>query len=304
MSEYIFFDGKIVPENEAVLSVKCKVVNYGLGCFEGIRAYYDEENDAMYGFMFEKHYKRLLDSCSLLNIDIKYSVDELIEITKNLIIKNNIKGNVYIRPLAFKGANTLKPSIAENDKDMLTIYVMPLNKYTNKEEMTAMVSSWRRLSDNAIPARAKITGAYVNSALASYDAQMGGFDEAILLKEDGYVAEGSADNVFLVRDNKLITPSPSEGILQGITRDIIIRLAREEIGMEVVERNVARTELYSADEVLFSGTAMEVAPVVEIDRRKVGNGKPGETYKKLKDLFEKIGKAKVDKYSDLNTRIF
>lgn len=300
---YVFYQGEIVEEKEVSISIRCKAFNYGLGCFEGIRAYWDEENQQLYLFRLKEHYERLLQSCKALWINIPYTAEELCEFTLELLRKNNFKTTVYIRPVAYKGSNALFPTLYDDDNRIL-IYCQPLNKLSEKEALRVAVSSWRRISDNMIPARTKPTGGYLNSALASLEVLQNGYDEAILLTDEGHVCEGPGENIFIYKNNQLITPPPSDNILEGITRRTIIELASKELGIEVVERSIARTELYSAQEAFFSGTAMEVTSIVEIDNRKIGDGKPGEVCKKIKELFLKLTTAKNAKYSSYCVAVY
>lgn len=300
---YVFFNGKIVDEREASLSIRSRIVNYGLGCFEGIRAYWDEESRQLYAFKLREHYERLLQSCKTLNNNIPYSVQQLCDYTVELLRKNNYRTTVYIRPLAYKGGELISPTLMDDD-DRLFIYCVPMGNYSGKEEVRVSVTSWQRLRDNMLPPRAKATAAYMNSALASLEVMRNGFDEAIFLSDTGNVCEGPGENIFIVKKGKLVTPHLSDNILEGITRDIIMTLAREELGMEVVERSISRTELYSAEEAFFSGTAMEVLSIVEVDRRIIGTGRQGEVCKKLKKLFFEITKCKNPKYASCCTPIY
>lgn len=300
---YVFYQGEIVEEKDVNISIRCKAFNYGLGCFEGIRAYWDEESQQLYLFRLKEHYERLLQSCRALWINIPYTAEELCDFTLELLRKNNFKTTVYIRPVAYKGSNALFPTLYDDDNRIL-IYCQPLNKLSEKEELRVAVSSWRRISDNMIPARTKPTGGYLNSALASLEVLQNGYDEAILLTDEGYVCEGPGENIFIYKNNQLITPPPSDNILEGITRKTIIQLASKELGIEAVERSIARTELYSAQEAFFSGTAMEVTSIVEIDNRKIGDGKPGEVCKKIKELFFGLTTGKNPKYSSYCVAVY
>lgn len=300
---YVFYNGKIVEEREVNISIRSKIVNYGLGCFEGIRAYWDEEGQQLYGFKLKEHYERLLQSCKALYIDIPYTVSELCDYTAELLRKNNFKTTVYIRPLAYKGGEGLNPTLLDEDNRLL-IYCQPLGNFSGKDVMRVSVSSWQRIRDNMLPPRTKATAAYLNSALASLEALRNGYDEALFLTDSGNVCEGPGENIFIVKKGKLITPPPSDNILEGITRETIMTLAGEELGMEVVERSISRNELYSAQEVFFSGTAMEVMSIIEVDRRTIGTGMQGEVCKKLKKLFFEITVGKNPKYAECCTPIY
>jgi len=299
---FVFFNGEIVDEKDVSLSIRSKVVNYGLGCFEGIRAYWDEEKGQLYGFRLKEHYERLLESAKALNMDIPYSVQDLCDVTVELLRKNNFRTTTYIRPVVYKGSESLTPTLYDDD-NRLMIYCQPMGKYAGKSELRVAVSSWRRVTDTMLPPRTKSTGAYLNSALASLEVLQNGYDEAIFLTHDGKVCEGPGENIFLVKKGKLVTPPLSDDILEGITRDTVMTLAREELGMEVVERSVSRTELYNSQEVFFSGTAMEVTAVVEVDR-KVGDGHEGPVCRQLKDLFFNITTGGNEKYREYLTPVY
>ncbi|MGM0396044.1 MAG: branched-chain amino acid transaminase [Bacillota bacterium] len=300
---YVFYDGKIVEEQEVSISIRSKAFNYGLGCFEGIRAYWDEENEQLYGFRLKEHYERLLESAKALYMDIPYTVQELCDITVELLKKNGFNTTTYVRPVVYKGSESLTPTLFDDDNRLL-MYCQPMGNYAGKTELRVAVSSWRRITDTMLPPRTKSTGAYLNSALASLEVLQNGYDEAIFLTNDGKVCEGPGENVFLVKKGKLVTPPLSDDILEGITRDTVMTLAREELGMEVVERSVSRTELYNAQEVFFSGTAMEVTAVVEVDNRKVGDGHEGPVCKKLKGMFFDITTGGNEKYKHYLTPVY
>lgn len=235
-------------------------------------------------------------------INIPYNLEELCDATVELLRRNNFKSTVYIRPVAYKSSENLSPSLYDDENDFL-IYCQPMERFVNKEYFKVCISSWRRISDNMIPARTKPTGGYLNSALASLEAALNGYDEAIFLTDDGKVCEGPGENVFIYKNNKLITPPACDNILEGITRDMVLKIAKD-FNITVEERSISRTELYSADEVFFTGTAMEVAPVVEIDRRVIGNGKPGRIALTIKDQLMNIGSGRVEKYLDYCTPVY
>lgn len=301
MSSYVYYQGQVVDEKEVSISIRCKAFNYGLGCFEGIRAYWDDEEKELYVFRMREHYERLLNSCKSLYINIPYTVDELCEATIELLKKNDFKTTVYIRPVAFKGSQALYPSLYDDDNRIL-IYCQPLGKLVEKDDFKVKVTSWRRIEDNAIPARTKPTGGYLNSALASLEVLQDGYDEAIFLTEAGKVCEGPGENIFVYKNSKLLTPPANDNILEGITRDTVIKLARD-MSIEVEERSIARSELYSADELFFCGTAMEVAPISYVDKRKIGDGE-FKVCKSIKKAFFGLATGKNDKYIEFCTPVY
>jgi branched-chain amino acid aminotransferase len=296
MTKHAFFEGEFVPIEEAKVSIMCHAFNYGTACFEGIRAYWNEEEEQLFVFRMREHYGRFHNSCRVLLIELPYSVERLGELTTELLRKEGYQGDVYIRPLAYKATEGIGVRLHDL-KDEFAVFAVPFGKYIEKEEgANVCVSSWRRISDNAVPARAKITGAYINSAFSKTEAMLNGFDEAIVLNQNGHVSEGSAENLFIVRGGKLITPPVTENILEGITRDTIMQIARERFGLETVERPIDRTELYLAEEAFFCGTGVQVAAIASIDHRPVGTGKLGPIVKKLRDLYFDIVKGKVEEY--------
>ncbi len=293
--EYVYFEGNIVPEDEAKISIKTNSFHYGTAIFEGIRAYYDKETDKMWGLFFKEHYQRLFQNMKVLNMEIEEDIDQLVDITKELIKKNNIKSDIYIRPIVYFADLKISPKLIGYSAK-IAIYTYPLGDYIDiNSGIKAIVSSWTRLSDNMIPPRLKVAGAYVNSAFSKTEAILAGADEAIVLNKNGYVSEGSAENIFIVRNGKLITPPVSDDILEGITRNAIITIAKD-LGYQVEERHIARTELYVADEVFFCGTGAQVSPVIEIDHRKVGDGKPGKITKEIQNVYFDAVRGKIEKY--------
>ncbi|MCY6957315.1 branched-chain amino acid transaminase [Clostridium brassicae] len=300
---YAFYQGNFIKEDDIHISIRSKAFNYGLACFEGIRAYWNKENSQLYVFKLKEHYVRFLQSCKALNIKLPYTVEELCNLTIELLKKNNCKTTTYIRPIAFKGSNSLGPTLNDDD-DRIVIYCQPLGSYTGKEALNVAVTSWTRLNDNMLPPRVKATASYLNSALASLEVTSRGYDEAIFLTQLGHVCEGPGENIFMVRKGKLITPPPCDNILEGITRELVITLAKEELGIEVVERSITRTELYAADELFFSGTAMEVTPIIKVDDREVSNGTPGQVCKNIKEIFSDLTIGKIKKYISSCTSVY
>lgn len=304
LPKYAYFKGKIVPYSEAKVGVMTHALNYGTAVFGGIRAYWNEEEEQLYIFRPYDHYRRFLNSAKLLCMELGHTPESLTEVTKELLRAEGHRCDVYIRPLAYKADETIGVRLHDLT-DEVTIFSIPFDRYvSNDTDAHVTVSSWRRIDDNTIPARGKISGAYVNSALIKTDAMRAGFDEALVLTQEGHVSEGSAENVFIVRDGVLITPPVTENILEGITRRSVMELAREELGIPVVERPIDRTEIYICDELFLTGTAAQITAVTHVDHRPVGNGKMGPITSKLRELFEKVVKGKMPKYRHWNIPVY
>ncbi|MEM9552395.1 MAG: branched-chain amino acid transaminase [Pseudomonadota bacterium] len=301
-----YFNGNYVPRSEARIGVDSGLAGRGLGVFEGIRAYWNESDRQLHVFRLREHMERLQRSAKILFIDLPADVDQLCEITVELLRRNGFQTDVHLRPLAYKASEeiTSKILVLDAQEDGFAISATPLGRYLSSEHgVRCMVSSWRRTSDTAIPARAKITGNYVNSALAKTEAVMNGFDEAIFLTEAGMVAECSAQNLFLLQSDILITPSTSAPILEGITRGTIITLAQDQLGIDVHVRDVARSALYDATEIFLTGSGSEVKPIVSIDHRPIGQGAPGPITKRLAELYEMVARDGTTDYAAWRTHV-
>lgn len=271
---YAYFEGRIVPMSEAKVSVATHALHYGTACFEGVRAYWNADQGQLWLLKLREHYDRLHASMKLLMMKPPLSVDELCQVTVDLLRKHDYREDVYVRPLAYKSACTIRLTLSTLSDD-LTIFTFPMGNYVDTTRgLSVCTSSWRRPNSNAMPVRAKVAGAYVNCSLAVDDAAAAGFDEAILLTHDGHVSEGSSCNLFLLRGDTWVTPAVSEDILEGLTRNTLVEMLRDS-GQKVEERQVDRTELYAADELFLCGTGVQVSPVTSVDRRVVGNGEPG-----------------------------
>ncbi len=291
----VYFNGKIVPLSEAKLSVLTHALHYGTGVFEGIRAYWREDDEEMFLVRAEDHYQRWKTNCRILEIEPAMSPHELAELTAELIRLNHFRTDVYVRPLAYMSAARI--GVRPDGRHDFSIVAIPYGVYLPSENgIHAGVVSWRRVEDSALPARGKICGAYVNSVLATTEAHRHGYDEGIILNEDGHVAEGSTCNIFIVRHGKLITPPPSDNILEGITRDSVIELARREMHLEVAERSIDRSELYVCEEAFFTGTAVEIAPITRIDHRPVGTGQIGFIASHLRELYFQATHGRIAAY--------
>ncbi len=299
-----YFDGDFRPVEECKVSIMTHAFNYGTGLFEGIRGYYSADEDNILIFRLPEHVDRFVRNFRVLCMDVPEDADRIGEICIEVVKQSGFKEGVYIRPLCYKSELSLGPTV-KGVESSFCCYAIKLGDYVDIESgLDVAVSSWRRLSDNAIPSRAKTTGSYINSSLAATEAKQAGFHEAIFLREDGSVAEGSAMNIFMVLDGKLVTTPPTSDILVGITRNTVMQLARDEFGIEVIERPISRTELYVCDELLFCGTGAQVAPVRSVDRRVLGNGSPGEITRKLQKLYFDIVLGKIDKYRHWCTPVF
>lgn len=293
-----YFRGQFVPLRDANISIMTHAFNYGTGCFEGIRGYWNDEQKQLFLFRLRDHYQRLVTSGRILGLASPHPVDEMCEITAELVRRNDHREDCYVRPLLYKGS-TIVGVRMHNLEDHFSIFTTTFGKYIEAPEgCRCCTSSYRRIDDNAIPARAKVTGGYVNSALAKTEAQLNGFDEAIMLTNEGHVCEGSGENIFVVSGNKLITPSTSDNILVGITRASVMRIAQEQLGVETIERSIDRSELYAADECFMTGTAAEITPVVEVDRRPIGEGAIGPLTRQLQGIFFDVVRGRNARYAE------
>jgi branched-chain amino acid aminotransferase len=294
---YAYFQKQFVPLAEAKIGIMTHAFLYGTATFEGIRGNWNEDVGQTYIFRLQDHFRRLHKSCRILKIDLPYSVEELSALTVRLVEMCGYTEDVYIRPIAYKSAEVIGVRMHDLEDDFL-VFVYPFGPYLDIEKgIRCMTSSWRRVEDVGIPARAKVNGLYVNSALAKTEAQENGYDEAIMLDMDGHVSEGSGENIFMVADGRLYTPPPTDNILMGITRDSVIRLAADELGIESVERGIDRSELYVADECFMTGTAAHVSPVVEVDRRPIGDGRVGPVTAQIQRLYFDVVRGKNSKYA-------
>lgn len=302
-NRFAFFDGDIVPIEQANVSIMTNALNYGTGCFEGIRAYWNDDEQQLFAFQLRPHMERLKRSCQILYMNLPYSADELCQITIDLLRREEFRADTYIRPLVYKSDATI--AVQMNDlTDAFALFAFPFGQYIAGRAARVCVSSWRRVEDNIMPSRAKPTGAYLNTALAKTEALLNGYDEAIVLGADGQVSEASSANLCIIRDGSLITPPVTSDILEGITRRIVLNLIQEDLGLAVTERTIDRTELYIADEVFFCGTGVEIKPVIEIDRRPVGTGEIGPVSRQLVQRYGDIVRGNVEQYRSMCTPVY
>ena len=299
---FAYFNGDIVPFEEAKVSVATHALQYGTGVFGGIRGYVNHDKESINIFRLPDHAKRVMQSANLIKITVPFDEKELADIFVQLTEKNNPSKNVYYRPFAYKSGLDLVPKLT-GVKDGFALYMLELDDFFASDEgLSVMVSSWRRVNDNMIPARGKVSGAYINSSLAKDDAAAAGFDEAIMLNEAGKVGEGSAANLMMVRGGVLITPPITADILEGITRRTVFRLAKD-LDIATEERAIDRTELYLADELFFCGTGAQITPVTKVDTRPVGKGEIGSITRKLSHSFFDIVQGKNPDYDEWLTKV-
>jgi branched-chain amino acid aminotransferase len=299
-----YFKGKIVPYGDAKIGVMTHSLNYGTAVFGGIRGYWNDEDEQLYLFRPTDHYRRFLASAKIMVMELGLDVEGLLRLTIDLLHHEGHREDVYVRPLAYKADEAIGVKL-HGLIDELTIFAVPFNKYVaNDTNAHVTISSWRRLDDNAIPARGKISGAYANSALIKTDAVRAGFDEALVLTGDGHISEGSAMNVFIIRDGVLVTPPKTENILEGITRATVLAIAANELGIEVVERPIDRTEVFLCDELFMSGTAAQITSVTRVDHRLIGSGEMGPYTARLRELFSDIVRGRSPRYRDWNVPVY
>jgi len=291
---YAYFQGGIVPLEQAKIGVMTHAFNYGTAVFEGIRGNWNPDDETTYIFRMREHMERLVQSSKILTLQVRDSVDRLCELAVEIVERSGFTEDVYLRPMVYLATEQLGVRVHNLDSDTL-IFLTPFPAYL-PEVARCHTSTWRRVDDTGIPPRAKVTGIYVNSALAKTEANLNGFDEAIMLNADGHVSEGSGENIFIIRHGELITPTPADNILEGITAQSVVELAAKELGVATVQRQIDRTELYIADEIFMTGTAAHLTPVTEVDRRVVGSGRPGPITSRLSQLFFDCIRGKNEKY--------
>ena len=299
---WAYQDGAFKRLADAHVSLATHALNYGTGVFEGIRAYWNATQEQLYVFRLREHFERMRDNCKLLRIELPGDSAALSEVTLELLRKNEFRTDVYIRPLAYKAARSIKVALHDL-RSGFGMFAFPIGAYLPTSGLAARTATWRRTADDAIPARGKLTGAYINTALAVDEAHDANADESIFLTRDGHVSEGGSANLFMVRDGELITPSVTDDILEGITRDTVIAIAREELGLTVTERAIDRTELFIADEVFFCGTGAQVAPCVKVDGREVGDGAIGPIARRIGDVYFAIARGDDKRHAEWRTAV-
>ena len=299
-----FLRGEFMPLAEAKIGVMTHAFNYGTAVFEGIRGNWNDEERQLYLFRTREHVERLRQSAKIMRMELRYSDDEVVSFVEQLVERSGFQEDVYIRPIVYKSTEALGVRLHDLEDDFL-LYIAPFGAYLDPEAgARCATSSWRRVDDTSIPARAKVNGLYVNNALAKTEAQLNGFDEAILLNQDGHVSEGSGENIVIIRDGRLITPAPQDNILEGITLETVLQMAREDLGLEVEARTIDRSELYIASEAFMTGTAAHVTPVIEVDRVPVGDGLPGPITKQLQERYFQAITGRLPQYAEWLTAVY
>lgn len=295
--KFAFFKGHIVPFEQATVSVMTHALNYGTGVFGGLRGYWNADEEQLFVFRPLDHFERFLQSAALLRMTFDYTPEDLLGFLRDLLQAEHYCENCYIRPLAYKSSEAIGVRLHDLESD-ITIFALPFGSYLKDDDEGSHVcfSAWRRIDDNAIPARGKIVGAYANSAFIKTDAMLAGYDEALVLNDDGHVSEASAANLFIVRKGTAITPPVTDNILEGIVRRSLIHFMREDLNIEVVERQIDRTEVYIADEIFLCGTGVQLTPVTRVEHRVIGSGRIGPITTRVRDMFFRVVTGRVEKY--------
>jgi branched-chain amino acid aminotransferase len=301
---WVFFAGDFARYHDVKLGLMTHALHYGTAVFEGIRAYWNPKKEQLYLLQAAAHFERMHRSANVMRMKVPYTTEELVNYTLELLRRNQFKSDVYVRPLLYTSSEEIGVRLHNLDRGFF-IYAAPFGNYVEIEGgIRCMVSTWRRVPDQSLPARAKVSGAYAQSALAKSEAVEAGYDEAIVLSVDGHVSEGSAENLFMLKDGAFVTPPVTDDILEGVTRQLLMRMIKDELNLDVQERSIDRTELYTCEELLLCGTGAQISPVVEVDRRPVGNGKVGEFTQELQNIYFNAVRGETPKYKDWTIPVY
>jgi branched-chain amino acid aminotransferase len=301
---WVFFDGDYARYHDVKLGLMTHALHYGTAVFEGIRAYWNAKKSQLFLLQPAAHFERMHRSANVMRMKLPYTTEELVNFTLELLRRNEFKSDVYVRPLLYTSSEEIGVRLHNLNRGFF-IYATPFGKYVDIEDgIRCMVSTWRRVPDQALPARAKIAGAYAQSALAKSEAVEAGYDEAIVLSVDGHVSEGSAENIFMLKDGAFVTPPVTDDILEGVTRQLLMKVIKDELSLDVVERSIDRTELYTCEELFLCGTGAQISPVVEVDRRPVGSGKVGEFTQELQTIYFNAVRGDTPKYKDWTIPVY
>ncbi len=299
--KFVWFDGKLVRDEDAKVPVMTHAIHYGTSVFEGLRGYWNSKNLNI--FRLQDHIKRFRNSGKVYSIALRFTDKEIANAIIQICKKNNVKESCYIRPFYFIGKHGINLHVTENTPTHAAIVMFPFGELFNRNGIKVGISSWRRIHDISTPPLAKMGGNYLNSILATQESKRNGYDEAILLDHLGNISEAPGENIFIIRDGKLLTPPPSSSALEGITKDSVVKIA-EDLGYQTVEREIPRTEIYFADEVFLTGTAAEISPVISVDGKKVGDGKVGKVTENIRKVYSDITMGKNKKYSKWITPVY
>jgi len=299
--KFVWFDGKLVRDEDAKVPVMTHAIHYGTSVFEGLRGYWNSKNLNI--FRLQDHIKRFRNSGKVYSIALRFTDKEIANAMIQICKKNNVKESCYIRPFYFIGKHGINLHVTENTPTHAAIVMFPFGELFNRNGIKVGISSWRRIHDISTPPLAKMGGNYLNSILATQESKRNGYDEAILLDHLGNISEAPGENIFIIRDGKLLTPPPSSSALEGITKDSVVKIA-EDLGYQTVEREIPRTEIYFADEVFLTGTAAEISPVISVDGKKVGDGKVGKITENIRKVYSDITMGKNKKYSKWITPVY
>ncbi|HVZ62663.1 MAG TPA: branched-chain amino acid transaminase [Candidatus Nitrosotalea sp.] len=299
--KFVWFDGKLVRDEDAKVPVMTHAIHYGTSVFEGIRGYWNSKN--LYIFRLQDHIKRFRNSGKVYSISLRFTDKEIANAIIQICKKNNVRESCYIRPFYFVGRHGINLHVTKDTPTHAAIVMFPFGELFNRNGIKVGISSWRRIHDISTPPLAKMGGNYLNSILATQESKRNGYDEAILLDHLGNISEAPGENIFIIRDGKLLTPPPSSSALEGITKDSVIRIAKD-LGYQTIEREIPRTEIYFADEVFLTGTAAEITPVISIDGKPVGNSKVGKITGDIRKIYSDITMGKNKKYSNWITPVY
>ena len=299
--KFVWFDGKIVKDEDAKVPLMTHAIHYGTSVFEGLRGYWNSKN--LFIFRLDDHIKRFRNSGKVYSISLRFTDKEIANAIIDLCKKNNVKESCYIRPFYFVGKHGINLHVTENTPTHAAVVMFPFGELFNKNGIKVGVSSWRRIHDISTPPLAKMGGNYLNSILATQESKRNGYDEAVLLDHLGNISEAPGENIFIIRDGKLLTPPPSSSALEGITKDSVIKIAKD-LGYQTVEREIPRTEIYFSDEVFLTGTAAEITPVISVDGKTIGDGKEGKITEKIRTTYSDITIGKNKKYSKWITSVY
>ena len=299
--KFVWFDGKIVKDEDAKVPVMTHAIHYGTSVFEGLRGYWNSKN--LFIFRLDDHIKRFRNSGKVYSISLRFTDKEIANAIIDLCKKNNVKESCYIRPFYFVGKHGINLHVTENTPTHAAVVMFPFGELFNKNGIKVGVSSWRRIHDISTPPLAKMGGNYLNSILATQESKRNGYDEAVLLDHLGNISEAPGENIFIIRDEKLLTPPTSSSALEGITKDSVIKIAKD-LGYQIVEREIPRTEIYFSDEVFLTGTAAEITPVISVDDKKIGDGKVGKITGKIRTIYSDITMGRNKKYSKWITPVY